>query len=201
MQNSKCKRQNAENFLKKVLPCFAFCIFNFAFPINSFCSSGSEGASFLNIPVGAGPAALGSAYTALANDAYAPVWNPAGLGFVETSQFAAQHLSYLESINDEYLGFAHPLHPGQAIGASVQYLGTGDIQQTDLPGNSLGTFSNHYAAYSLAYGQRLGQKASLGITGKWINAALSDVQANAYAFDLGGLYKVNSRVTVGATVA
>ena len=42
--------------------------------------SGTEGASFLDIPVGAGPAALGGAYTALATDAYAPIYNPAGLG-------------------------------------------------------------------------------------------------------------------------
>ena len=38
-------------------------------------SSGSEGAAFLDIPVGAGPAALGASYTALANDAYAATWN------------------------------------------------------------------------------------------------------------------------------
>ena len=49
-------------------------------PVRSWASSGTEGASFLDIPVGAEPAALGSAYTALATNAYAPVWNPAGLG-------------------------------------------------------------------------------------------------------------------------
>ena len=42
-----------------------------------WAASGTEGASFLDIPVGAGPAALGAAYTAQANDVYAPVWNPA----------------------------------------------------------------------------------------------------------------------------
>ena len=35
-------------------------------------SSGTESASFLDIPVGARPAAMGSAYSALATDAYAP---------------------------------------------------------------------------------------------------------------------------------
>src|SRR5467141_60454 len=58
-------------------------------------ASGTEGAAFLDIPVGAGPAALGSAYSALASDAYAPVWNPAGLGFVSGTEIAGQHLSYL----------------------------------------------------------------------------------------------------------
>ena len=59
----------------------------------ALASSGTEGAAFLDIPVGAGPAAMGSAYTALANDAYAATWNPAGLGTLESTQFSGQHLS------------------------------------------------------------------------------------------------------------
>src|SRR4051812_21969339 len=37
----------------------------------AFASAGTEGASFLEIPVGARPAAMGSGYSALAADAYA----------------------------------------------------------------------------------------------------------------------------------
>src|ERR1035437_9388035 len=77
-------------------------------------SSGTEGASFLDIPVGAGPAALGSAYTALATNAYAPTWNPAGLARLSGTEVAAQHLSYLESMNYEYLSFVHPLKPADS---------------------------------------------------------------------------------------
>src|ERR1043166_7621235 len=78
--------------------------------INLCASSGTEGASFLDIPVGAGPAALGAAYTALATNAYAPTWNPAGLARLSGTEAAAQHLSYLESMNYEYLSFVHPLN-------------------------------------------------------------------------------------------
>ena len=121
-------------------------------------SSGTEGASFLDIPVGAGPAAMGSAYTALATNAYAPTWNPAGLGRLSGTEVAAQHLSYLESMNYEYLSFVHPFdNPRESsthrgIGFSVQYLGSGDITRTDVvPGtdtqdnNVQGTFSSHFA--------------------------------------------------------
>src|SRR5260370_37016517 len=38
-------------------------------------SSGTEGAAFLDIPVGGRSAAMGSAYSALANDAYAATIN------------------------------------------------------------------------------------------------------------------------------
>jgi len=72
-------------------------------------ASGTEGAAFMDIPVGAGPAALGSAYTALAQDAYAPIYNPAGLGFLVHPEVAAQHLSYLESVHYEFGSFVFPL--------------------------------------------------------------------------------------------
>lgn len=64
-------------------------------------SRNTESASFLNIPVGARPAAIGGAYTVLAYDAYAPTWNPGGLGMAKASELSGQHLSYLESITCE----------------------------------------------------------------------------------------------------
>lgn len=169
-------------------------------------SSGTEGASFLDIPVGAGPAALGSAYTALATDAYAPTWNPAGLGFISDNEMAAQYLSYLESINYEYLSFVHPFDQShdssisRGIGFSAQYLASGDIPGTDINGNPTGSFNSHYGAYNLSYGQTLGQKLSLGVTGKLINAQIDDVSANAYAMDLGSLYKVTDKLSLAGTL-
>jgi hypothetical protein len=166
-----------------------------------WAAAGTDSAAFLNIPVGAGPAAMGAAYTALATDAYAPTWNPAGLGFVPSTQVSAQHLSYLENVHYEYLSFVHPLKPGRAFGAAVQYLGSGDIPQTDINGNSTGNYSSNYAAYSLAYGQALGEKLSLGTTGKFITSKLSGVGANAYAFDAGSFYKLTETVNLAVVVA
>src|SRR2546427_568514 len=97
----------------------------------------TAGAEFLNIPVGAGPASMGSAYSALATDVYAPVWNPAGLGLLDSTQVSAQHLAYLESMHYEYLGVAHPLHQGSAIGFGMQYLGSGDITETNNNGDTI----------------------------------------------------------------
>jgi hypothetical protein len=165
-----------------------------------WAGAGTEGTSFLEIPVGAGPAAMGSAYTALATDAYAPTWNPGGLGWAGSPQMTAEYLSYVESIHYGYTSFAYPLRPGTGIGASVQYLGTGSMEATEVGGASLGTFSSHFAAYSLAYGQTLTDRLSLGVTGKFIEAKISDVGATGYAVDLGGLYRIVSQITLAATV-
>lgn len=180
-------------------------------PAPVLASSGTEGASFLDIPVGAGPAALGSAYTALAADAYAATWNPAGLGFADAIGVSAQHLNYLESIHDDYLSMAVPLTPAasnevhRGVGVSVQYLGTGNLTRTDIgPGDTYvqpgGSFSNHYGSYNVAYGQTVAQNLAVGLTGKLINAQLDSVSANAYAADLGAMYKLNEKTQLGATL-
>lgn len=171
-----------------------------------WASAGTEGASFLDIPVGAGPAAMGSAYTALATNAYAPTWNAGAMGFVNGNEMAFQHLSYLEGIHYEYLSFVHPLSKGRdsgrthSIGFSAQYLGSGDIAGTDANGNAIGDFSSRYGSYNLAWGMTLSQKLGIGVTGKLINAKIDDVSANAYATDLGALYKATEKVQVGATI-
>jgi hypothetical protein len=164
-------------------------------------AAGEDGAAFLDIPVGGAPSALGGAYTASANNAYAPVWNPAGLGQLNGHELAAQHLSYLESINYEYAGVVFALGERKGLGASIQYLGSGDMAGTDPNGQSTGDFSNHYAAYSLAYGQRIAGALSLGVTGKVIEAKLGDVRGTAIAADAGLLHQCSDRFRVGFRAA
>jgi len=167
----------------------------------SFAASGSTGAAFLQIPVGAGPAAMGSAYSALATDAYAPVWNPAGLGYVHQPEVAAQHLSYLEAIHYEFLSLALPVKEGRSVGFSAQYLGSGGIAGFDVQGLPQPSYSTEYGAYSVAYGQTIGSRLSLGLTGKFLQAKISDVSALAFSEDFGGLYKVDDKTTLAAVLS
>jgi len=176
-------------------------VFLFLSVSGASASSGATGAAFLGIPVGAGPAALGAAYSALATDAYAPTWNPAGLGFVDAPQFAGQHISYLETSHDEYASLAYPFRKGQAFGLSAQYFGSGDIPSTGNSGQSLGSFSNHYAAFTLAYGAALTERLSLGVAPKWVNAQLGDFSANAYAVDAGAFFKASGKLDLAVVMA
>jgi len=171
-------------------------------------TSGTEGASFLDIPVGGAPAALGSAYTAQANDAYAPVWNPAGLGFLHSVEFTGMHLDYLSPVYYEHAGLVVPVgkpEEGEAhsagFGASIQYLGTNSIDARDVSGQPNGTFTAAFAAYSLAYGQKISDTLALGATAKVITEAISGASAKAYASDLGLLYKPTSKLSVGGVLA
>src|SRR5207302_16107 len=119
----------------------------------------------------------------------------------------------LESMHYEFLSFVHPFdklrdsdtHRG--IGASIQYLGSGDITRTEVLAdgvtynpNTTGTFSSYFASYNLSYGQTLSDKLALGVTGKMISAKIDDVSASAYAADLAGLYKMNEKAQLGASM-
>lgn len=167
-------------------------------PAGVRASTGQEAASFLDIPVGARPAALGGAYSALSHDAYAIHFNPAGLAFTSQTQAAAQHLAYLQSIHYEQLSIARPWGSG-GIGLGIQYLGSGDMPETSLSGQRLGQYSAYYAAYSAGYGRRLGDRWSAGVTARWIQSRLADVRGSAWAADAGVLWRPVQRWSASLT--
>ncbi len=170
-----------------------------SFPLYAF--TGTEGASFLELPVGARPAALGGAYSALAEDAYAPTWNPAGLAFLTSAQFAAMHMLYLESSSYEYGSFGIPLGPGRGIGAAVQYFRPGTITGLDANENPIGDISGYYANYTLSFGQAIGDTLGIGVSGNLIKAQIDDVSAHALAGSGGLLYRPNEKWRFAAVVA
>ena len=75
-------------------------------------SAGTSGAAFLKIGAGARPTAMGGAYTALADDANALYWNPAGLVRLEKREFSASHAEMFESTRLDFLAYAHPTSQG-----------------------------------------------------------------------------------------
>ncbi|HKJ69214.1 MAG TPA: UPF0164 family protein, partial [bacterium] len=65
------------------------------------------GGIFLLIPPGARAGGMGEAHVAVANDAYASYWNPAGLAFLEGRELAAMHVNWLPGLVDDiYYEFA-----------------------------------------------------------------------------------------------
>ena len=59
------------------------------------------GAIFLLIAPGARAGGMGEAQTAVANDAYASYWNPAGLGFLDGRELALMHVNWLPGLADD----------------------------------------------------------------------------------------------------
>ena len=94
---------------------------------------------FLSIPIGARAIGMGGAFVAVADDATAPWWNPAGMVFLPYREVLPQHSEQFGSlVNHDYLGAVFPLggekgHQ-QALGVGLIRVAIDDIPVTDRPG-------------------------------------------------------------------
>ncbi|MBS1571775.1 MAG: PorV/PorQ family protein [Bacteroidetes bacterium] len=166
---------------------------------------------FLNIGAGARGIAMGGAVISNQNDVYAPMWNPAGLNFVEKDwQGAAMHAEYFESVAKyDYLAFAKPLEDGNGvIGISVVRLGVDNIlnttQMIDPEGNidydKITKFSQADYAGILSYAFNPGgnQNLNIGINAKIIYRNVGKFASGfGFGFDIGAIYQSDNEWNYG----
>jgi hypothetical protein len=96
-------------------------------------------AEFLKIPVGARAVGMGGAFSALADDATSPFWNPAGMVYLPYKEVFLQHAEQFGSlVNHNFAAGVWPLASGEerrsALGATLSWVGVNDIPITPRPG-------------------------------------------------------------------
>lgn len=139
--------------------------------------------------VGARAPGMGGAYVALADDASATYWNPAGLVQIKDRQICSMH-SQLDLERDyDFLNIVSSLPAGDTWGISWARLGIDDILCFDGSGNPTGTTSYKEEAYFLSYGKSLSPNLSLGGNIKYYRQTLYTASAKGIGLDLGLLYK------------
>jgi len=139
---------------------------------------------FLKLGQGPRSAALGEAYTSLAEDASAIYWNPAGLARVPGRQFAVSHQQWFTGITDEVGHAAIPLGPG-ALGIGLVYSGDRGFEGWTEENEPDGTFSTWSAAFSAGYGMTILDKYQVGATVKGLVEDLASAHGTGGAVDLG----------------
>jgi len=75
--------------------------------------------------------ALGGAYVALANDASAILWNPAGLGLAPRREIEASHADYGFGSREEYAAVVFPSWRLGSFGLAYRSFGTDGIERRD----------------------------------------------------------------------
>lgn len=156
---------------------------------------GTSGAQFLQIPVGARPAAMAGAYTAQASDASALFWNPAGIVHVPANDVLFAHTEWWATIRLNHAAFVHTLEDVGSFGASLTVLTMDKMEvTTELEPEGTGRF---FDAQDLMIGatfaRRLTEDFSAGVTVKYVSQRIWNETAGGFAFDVGTQYRIGYR--------
>ncbi|HET9234815.1 MAG TPA: PorV/PorQ family protein [Candidatus Eisenbacteria bacterium] len=140
---------------------------------------------------GAGNRALsmGGAFTALADDPSAPLWNPGGLGFVPRRQVAATGASlYGLDMREAFAGVVLPDWRYGTLALTFRHLGVGGIEGRD-DRNSITdpSLSNQQMELTFSYGRPIGKAISLGGSIKMEQQSLAGYGDAAFGLNVGAL--------------
>lgn len=148
-----------------------------------------ETAVFLASGAGARALAMGGAYTAVADDLTAAVWNPAGLAGMPARELAFTHEDRPGRDRFEFAGFAAPTKIG-TFAVSGRHLSQGGLDGRDSLGRPTGGFSASDTAVELAYGAAPPKGPRLGAAVRYIESRIADVSARGYSVDLGANHRL-----------
>jgi hypothetical protein len=153
--------------------------------------AGLSGFQFTKIDVDARSAAMGSSNMADAVGAASLYWNPALASRTESSELMMGYTSYVADIPMQYVaGYARV--GTFALGASLQYLSSGDMDVTTefAPSGTGQTFRTSHYSIGLTASQRLTDSFSYGLTLRYLNERFFDVDYPTFGIDFGFFYAV-----------
>ena len=169
---------------------------------SSLNAQSEAGAIFLLISPGARAGGMGEAQVAVANDAYASYWNPAGLAFQEGSELAIMHVNWLPNLADdlyyEFLGFRRQFKNLGTLGGHLIYLNLGEQVRMDEYAQYQGKFTSYMMAGAISYSTKLSSSSSFGMNAKLSYQHLVELGTGSekgkgtstdFGFDLGYMKK------------
>jgi opacity protein-like surface antigen len=159
---------------------------------------------FLLIAPNSRASGMGEGGVALADDASALYWNPAGLAFQQGHEISISHANWLPAFNlsdlfIDYLVYRrHMPELDGTLAASITYLNLGEFTRTENDPTPLEKFKAYEFAVTAGYSTKLTDDLGIGINGRFIHSRLSPFGtaeeqgrgiASGFSFDVGLLYK------------
>jgi hypothetical protein len=169
-----------------------------------FAGTGTDTLNFLKIKPSARGASIGDGFVAIADDANAPFYNPAGLTQVTDLEFSLMHMLYMADTSYEYASFAVPAGENLKLGAYVIYLNYGSIDRTTENSSGIfqavtGTYVPSDLAVALSAGYKLSDDLSVGLNLKYALESVDTLSITGLMADAGILTDIEG-VRVGAAI-
>ena len=139
---------------------------------------GESTALFLRIEPDSRSAGMGNTGVAVADNANAMFWNPAGLAFQENTQLGITHANWLPEFDAglfyEYLVGTYHVDGVGTFGGNVTYLNLGELERRDTQGEPLGTSRSFELAVGASYAFRVNERLGIGTSLRGIYSKLTD---------------------------
>lgn len=179
-------------------------------------SVSQAGVLFLKITPGARAGGMGEAFVAVADDATATWFNPAGLAYIKQNEMTLMHVNWLpqfkfDDLYYDFVSYVHKVPEWGTFGANIIFLNLGETERRDEANRPGGTFSSFETAITGSYGTTLNRCMAVGINMKFIYSHLSDRGAGAeqgsgvatsIGVDIGLLWHTPiEKLTFGANLA
>ncbi len=163
-------------------------------------SAGQAGA-FLRIGLTPRAKGMGDTYVAIADNASAAYYNPAGLAFVSRPEIILSYSAMSFDRTFSHIGFSRTLPPMAGFAAGIIQSGFKDsearLRNGELAGEKIE--DTHYAFF-IGFAVKFSEKFSAGISPKVIFSKVYDVSAKSFGADFGVMYKPVQNLSLGAVI-
>lgn len=174
-----------------MLVAFLFILFaNSSVVCQTSSNVGTVAAPFLEIEVGARAVGMGGAFVAIANDASAIYWNPAGLSGLNKIEALLSHNNWLVGTYFDFAGLVYPLGKAGTIALSITSYSTEDmeVRTVQYPDGTGEKFSYGDLATGVSYAKNLTENISVGFNAKYISQRIWHMKSSGFAIDMGTLF-------------
>ena len=158
---------------------------------------------FLQIEPDSRASGMGMTGVAIADNAYAPFWNPAGLAGQEGTEVSFTHAPWLPALGAnlsyEHLSAKHGMGDAGTVGGHFTYFDLGTQTATREDGSTISDFSSYELSLGVSYGYPVTDKFAVGTGARLIYSNLTsgldltdlDVSAGvSFGVDLGAKYEL-----------
>src|SRR3989339_1392902 len=178
-----------------------FAAFAAMVPAFLFAQSGGQPGQFMAYGAGARALGMGGAFFAVADDATASYWNPAGLALLERKEFTSMQASLFAETSLSFLAYAQPTNKGTWAFNITQLKSTGFEKIAITPNSvgddilnvqNVGSFDSLERAMAFSWGRNVSDRLSFGIMLKNIQRSLDSSNDNFRSIDITMLQRCGS---------